>query len=138
MYADVETMSILSATDHLLLKYDKDYGLSDFMSRLRQRPDTNEKMMVAFEELLNVIKKDSNSHHGAESLMESGLVPPGDGTDVPDFTVLVEQDGGARGSSSSNSGESDDDFENALEQQINIAPPEMIQRKDTSPALCPL
>ncbi|KAL9043664.1 MAG: hypothetical protein Q9214_003154 [Letrouitia sp. 1 TL-2023] len=112
LYADIETMSILSATDHLLLKYDKDYGISDFMSRLRQRPDATEKLIAAFEELLDVIKKESCSNHGAENLMESGLAPA-DPTNVTEVIKILDQ--------ISDPEDSDDEFENALE-HINTLP----------------
>ena len=100
LYADIETMSILTATDHLLLKYDKSYGLSDFMTRLRQRPDATDKLVLAFEELLGVIKQDSTAGVGTEDLMESGLISPGQLS----VTELLEHEG---------STESDDEFEKA-------------------------
>ncbi|KAL8715008.1 MAG: hypothetical protein Q9220_000965 [cf. Caloplaca sp. 1 TL-2023] len=105
LYADVETMSILSATDHLLLKYDKNYGISDFMRRLKPRPDATEKLIAAFEELLDVIKKDSNSNQGAEKLMQSGLATA-DPSEVSEVMKILEQ--------TSQSDESDDEFEDAL------------------------
>ncbi|KAL8951443.1 MAG: hypothetical protein Q9222_002583 [Ikaeria aurantiellina] len=106
LYADVETLSILSATDHLLLKYDKNYGISDFMSRLRVRPDATEKLVVAFEELLDVIRKDSNSNRGVEKLMESGLATA-DSSEISEVMKVLDQ--------TSESDDSDDEFENALE-----------------------
>jgi len=105
LYADVESMSILTATDHLLLKYDKSYGLSDFANRLRERPDATEKLIRAFEELLGVIKQGPSLNHATESLMESGLHP----TDQPglahSFTHTLDSD----------SEDSDQVFENAVE-----------------------
>ena len=105
LYADTETMSILTATDHLLLKYDKNYGLSDFVSRLRQRPDATEKLIQAFEDLVHVVKQNATANHGAENLMESGLVPQ-DQLDIADLITEIELDGSAG---------SDEEFENALE-----------------------
>ena len=105
LYADIETMSILTATDHLLLKYDKDYGLSDFMSRLRQRPDVTDKLILGFEELLDVVKQESTANHGSENLMESGLIPQGK-FDMAELDNELAQDG---------SEGSDEEFENALE-----------------------
>ena len=105
LYADLETMSILTATDHLLLKYDKAYGDSDFVSRLRQRPDASDKLILAFEELLGVIKQESATKHGKENLMESGLVnsDPLDSTELLSILEQASSDG------------SDEEFENALE-----------------------
>ncbi|KAL8921836.1 MAG: hypothetical protein Q9172_003827 [Xanthocarpia lactea] len=125
LYADIETMSILSATDHLLLSYDKDYGISDFMSRLRQRPHATEKLTAAFEVLLDVIKKESDSNHGVEDLMESGLAPA-DPSEVAEAVNMSEQ--------VSDPEDSDDEFEIALEH--HQLEPEKSQRRDTS-AVCP-
>ena len=76
LYADIETMAILTRTDHLLLKFDSKYATGDFISRLNQRADATEKLEVAFEELLSVIKQGPalTSYHDNESLVEPGLV----------------------------------------------------------------
>ena len=75
LYADIETVHIVTNTDHLHLKYDSSYALGDFVSRLSERSDATEKLILAFEELLSVIKLGpaSSGHHGSEDLMESGL-----------------------------------------------------------------
>ena len=75
LYADIETMDILISTDHLRIKYDSSYALGDFMSRLSERSDATEKLIIAFEELLGVIKLGSTSsgHHDIESRMETGV-----------------------------------------------------------------
>lgn len=57
LYADVETISILTDTDHFHLKYDSSYALGDFLIRLRERPDITEKLILAFDGLLEVIKQ---------------------------------------------------------------------------------
>ena len=105
LYADVETMSILSATDHLRLKYDKDYGLSDFLSRLRERPDVTEKLLLAFKELLGIVLEDSNIKQSAEDLME---------TDSVSHSLLDIQAMNAY-MDSSDSDNSEDVFENVVE-----------------------
>lgn len=75
LYADTETISIVRNTDHLHLKYDSSYVLGDFISRLSERSDVTEKLILAFEELMGVIKLGpaSPSHRGTDDLMESGL-----------------------------------------------------------------
>ncbi|MCJ1308975.1 hypothetical protein MMC25_002630 [Agyrium rufum] len=73
LYADAETMSILSTTDHLRLKYDQTYGLSDFQLRLSQRLDGTEKLAAAFADLLAVIQQSPAANMSAANLMESGL-----------------------------------------------------------------
>ena len=75
LYADTVTSSIVRNTDHLHLKYDSSYVLGDFISRLSERSDVTEKLILAFEELMGVIKLGpaSPGHRGTEDLMESGL-----------------------------------------------------------------
>ena len=75
LYADVETISILMNTDHFRLKYDSAYALGDFARRLSERSDATEKLILAFEDLLLVIKSEPalSGHHGAEDLMEPRL-----------------------------------------------------------------
>ena len=75
LYADVETVHILMKTDHLRLKYDCDYALGDFISRLNERPDATEKLVSAFEELLGVIKEgpvNQLHRHDIEDPLKSG------------------------------------------------------------------
>lgn len=73
-YADLRTISILASTDHLKLKFDKDFVLGDFSTRLRQRIDVTEKLTNAFEDLLNLINHGSGESECIESQMESGLL----------------------------------------------------------------
>ena len=75
LYADIETISILTDTDHLHLKYDSSYALGDFVNCLSERPDATEKLILAFDGLMGVIKLGPAlpGHHGTEDLMESGL-----------------------------------------------------------------
>lgn len=63
-------------TDHLHLKYDSSYTLGDFRNRLIGRPDATEKLVLAFDGLLGVIKQGPAlpGHHGTETLTESGSV----------------------------------------------------------------
>ncbi|KAI9843806.1 MAG: hypothetical protein M1837_006066 [Sclerophora amabilis] len=98
LYADVETMTILTATDHLLLKYDQNYALGDFISRLTERPDATEKLIRAFDDLLSVIKQGAEVCHSPEKILESGL---------------LSHDAAYRDGSDSEI--SDQEFENALE-----------------------
>jgi ankyrin repeat protein len=74
LYADLETMSILAATDHFRMKYDQHYTLGDFQSRLRQRPDLTDKLALAFDDLLSIINLAPDPREGTESLLESGFL----------------------------------------------------------------
>ena len=57
LHADIETITILTNTDHLRLKYDSSYSLGDFAIRLNERPNTTEKLIIAFDELIGIIKQ---------------------------------------------------------------------------------
>lgn len=72
-YADIETLHILSATNHLRLSYDKRYTLADFEDLLHARPDLTDKLTVAFDELLSILNHVPDSREGTESLLESGF-----------------------------------------------------------------
>ncbi|MCJ1456869.1 hypothetical protein MMC28_007235 [Mycoblastus sanguinarius] len=75
-YADIETISILTNTNHLHLKYDSSYALGDFKCRLSERLDVTEKLIFAFDGLMDIIEQGpaSPGHYGIEGIMESGLV----------------------------------------------------------------
>jgi Ankyrin repeats (3 copies)/Ankyrin repeats (many copies) len=75
LYADIATINILTTTSHFMLKYDRDFVIGDFITRLRQRSDLTEKLVAAFESLVNVISKQPDSRASTPSLMESGLLP---------------------------------------------------------------
>ena len=75
LYADIETITILTNTNHFHLENDSSYALGDLMSRLRERPDATDKLVLAFDGLIDTFKRGSPSfgHHDTLSLMESGL-----------------------------------------------------------------
>lgn len=73
-YADLRTISILASTNHLKLKFDKNYVLGDFSARQRQRIDVTEKLTTAFEELVSLISQGSAESESIESQMESGMI----------------------------------------------------------------
>ncbi|KAL9614369.1 MAG: hypothetical protein Q9167_001172 [Letrouitia subvulpina] len=72
IYADVETITILANADHLHLTYDSSYALGDFRSRLRQRTDASEKLILAFEELMEIVEQ-GPSRRQVYNDEESGL-----------------------------------------------------------------
>ena len=73
LYADIQTINILTTTNHLMLKYDRSYVAGDFATRLRQRSDVTEKLVTAFEDLISIINKEPDFRIGTQSLMESGF-----------------------------------------------------------------
>ncbi|KAL9126173.1 MAG: hypothetical protein Q9217_004735 [Psora testacea] len=98
LYADAETMAILTATDHLKLKSDQNYLLGDFVSRINERLDTTAKLTQAFTELLSIISQGPEVDHPEDTRIEAGL-------------MANEQKTFGYGESDS----SQEDFENAME-----------------------
>lgn len=70
-YADLETLAILCKTDHFRLKTDKDYSAGDFELTLRQRYDADEKLEIAFNEFMAMVRHEVS----VESQMEKGIAP---------------------------------------------------------------
>ena len=73
LYADLETIKILTCVDHFALRNDKDYASSEFASRLRDRPDVTNELKDAFADLLSVIN-DCPQLKMQEELAETGLL----------------------------------------------------------------
>ncbi|KAI1373935.1 ankyrin repeat-containing protein-like protein [Hypoxylon crocopeplum] len=73
-YADVETIRILSAAEHLRLRRDKQYALAaDSAERMRKRPNVSDELIAAFDDLLAMITRD-DADDDKDSLLESGLL----------------------------------------------------------------
>lgn len=104
-YADVATVNILTTTNHFMLKYDHTYTTGDFATRLRQRSDVTEKLVIAFEGLISIIGQEPDSRISTPSLMESGLLS------------CPHSDSEKAGSdSSSDHNDSEQSFDDAVEQ----------------------
>jgi ankyrin repeat protein len=74
LHADIETLHILAATDHLRMKYDREYTLGDFGNRLRQRPDLTDDLANAFDELLSIINHLPNDNLSSRGASKAGLL----------------------------------------------------------------
>ena len=98
LYADVMTMSILTNTDHLRLKYDQNYLLGDFLSRVNERLDATAKLTQAFTKLMGVINQGPEVPHPEMTRLEAGL-------------ILDEKPNSVEDESDSSS----EEFENAME-----------------------
>ncbi len=72
LYGDIETIGILSTTDHFRLKYDQKYALGDFTQVLRTREDATEKLVFVFDELLQVFQGSPPSYRSVEDALEAG------------------------------------------------------------------
>lgn len=82
-YGDLETLKILTATDHFRLQYDKHFSLAKCVELLRERFDHNDKLHESMLNLMSVIqttdfvgKKKVDMEK--ERLLESGLFTHGD------------------------------------------------------------
>lgn len=73
LYADLETIKILTCSDHFNLSYDKGYATGDFASRLHDRSDVSEELIDAFADLLSVVNTCPQPEM-QESLAETGLL----------------------------------------------------------------
>jgi hypothetical protein len=77
-YADVETMLILTAAEHLRVSKDSSYILDHYHRVIEDRTDFSDKLVAAFEDLLSVLRMEAE-HRGSlgiYSRMESGLPNP--------------------------------------------------------------
>lgn len=75
-HADTETLSILAGADHFRSRYDRMYSVGDFKKTLQQRPDgADEKLVMAFDQLLAVINLAPDKGMGDEGLLEAGFFP---------------------------------------------------------------
>ncbi|RYP12553.1 hypothetical protein DL765_007255 [Monosporascus sp. GIB2] len=82
-YADTETISILTAAEHLRTRTDDSYLLSHCRQILEDRPDGDQKLILAFEDLLSVLRAVPNSADPLDSRMEAGFLNPFDASAAP-------------------------------------------------------
>ncbi|KAK1513545.1 ankyrin repeat domain-containing protein [Colletotrichum costaricense] len=75
-YADVETILLLTAAEHLRSYPDKTYILDHYKEVIDGRNDSSDELSVAFDELLSVLKMEAKAHGSIDELMESGLLIP--------------------------------------------------------------
>lgn len=72
-HVDIETITISMNTGHLRLEYDLSYGLGDFTSRVSERPNVTKKLILAFDELIGIIKQGPAlaNHYDTASFIEA-------------------------------------------------------------------
>lgn len=75
-YADVETILLLTAAEHIRSYPDKTYILDHYKEVIDGRNDSSDELSVAFDELLSVLKMEAKAHGSIDELMESGLLNP--------------------------------------------------------------
>ncbi|KAH6673063.1 ankyrin repeat-containing protein [Halenospora varia] len=74
VFADLETLKILVATDHFRLKYDKDYVFGVCAARVQDRYDVDEHIIAAFQDLISVISDIPEMAENGLSRLEAGLL----------------------------------------------------------------
>lgn len=72
-YADVKTMQILTAAEHLQARKDSLYLREHYDSLLDSRIDTSDKLQTVFNDLLSVLKMDAAHQGDRTSQMEAGV-----------------------------------------------------------------
>lgn len=72
-YADITTMQLLTAAEHLRARTDDLYLQDHYYSLLEMRKDNSEQLDDAFEELLSVLKMDAAAQGDLMRQMEAGL-----------------------------------------------------------------
>lgn len=89
-YADVETMLLLTAVEHLRVRKDSAYIMNHYRHVIDGRDDASEKLGAAFEDLISVLRTDAACRGSRDA--ESGLLSPlgcpgssGDDTDSDAF-----------------------------------------------------
>lgn len=73
LYADIETILILEATDHFRKKHDRQYTLGNFGNNLRQLPDLTDDLAMAFDDLLGVINYVPSQEQRSDGPLKPGI-----------------------------------------------------------------
>ncbi|KAI1880790.1 hypothetical protein JX265_001030 [Neoarthrinium moseri] len=94
-FADIETIMILTGTEHLRTRTDESYIMNHYTHILEARLDASDALVESFEDLLSVLK--ATSHNSLDSKLESGLLEQfeslpnsDDDTDTDLFTDALE------------------------------------------------
>ena len=67
LHADVQTINILTASDHLISRSDGKCIIGDFETRLHERLDMTNKLVAKFEELVTIIGREPNTYEAIQS-----------------------------------------------------------------------
>ena len=75
LYADIESITILANANNFHLEYDFSCALGESMRRFNERPEVTDKLVLAFDGLIDTSKRGSPSlgYHDTLSRIESGL-----------------------------------------------------------------
>jgi len=102
-YADVNSISILTASRHLKFHYDQSaIPIASALEKIQQRVDKSSELIAAFADLVAVIQAEPADDSPDESLMEAGLLEsPASSWHSLEFTGMLQYDHSYEGSSSS-------------------------------------
>ena len=67
LHADVETINILTASDHLISRSDRMCIIGDFETRLHERLDVTDELVAKFDELVTIIGREPNTYEAIQS-----------------------------------------------------------------------
>ena len=107
LHADIETINILTASDHLISRSDRICIIGDFETRLHERLDVTDELVAKFEELVTIIGREPNTYEAIQSQSDSehmtSSAPP------------LEYEDSATHDMESHNNESEETFVDALE-----------------------
>ncbi|KAL2040577.1 hypothetical protein N7G274_006556 [Stereocaulon virgatum] len=67
LHADIETINILTASEHLNSRSDRICIVGDFETRLHERLDVTDELVARFEELVTIIGREPNTYEAIQS-----------------------------------------------------------------------
>ena len=70
LHADVETINILTTSDHLVSRSDRICIVGDFETRLHERLDVTDELVTKFEELVTIIGREPNTYEAIQSQLD--------------------------------------------------------------------
>ena len=67
LHADIDTINILTTSDHLVSRSDRICIIGDFETRLHERLDVTDELVAKFEELVTIIGREPNTYEAIQS-----------------------------------------------------------------------
>lgn len=132
-HADVESMEILASVHPLKFSYDVSWQkLNSNREVLEKRPDYDDKLGNAFEELIAVVRAEVEETRSAESVLESGFFISARSSFRSDLADAISTLGSIE-ASPVGSDNSDEDWEDSREQPRSPTSPSSSENSPTSP-----
>ena len=70
LHADIETINILTVSDHLISRSDRICIIGDFETRLHERLDVTHELVAKFKELVTIIGRKPNTYEAIQSQLD--------------------------------------------------------------------